>query len=105
MIRPRKCLRAEARLLDILLEPWEGYRSPPVPEGTDATQIPVLKSASKWRDYDPSLHYVNCSRGPKSKIWRGDTKGTRRMWSHPLLLPTPGTSEHRGDLQEPRRPL
>ena len=59
MIRPRKCLRAEARLLDILLEPWEGYRSPPVPEGTDATQIPVLKSASEWRDYDPSLHYVN----------------------------------------------
>ena len=28
------------------LEPWEGYRGPPVPEGTDATQIPVLKRAS-----------------------------------------------------------
>ena len=23
------------------------------------------------------------------------------MWSHPLLLPTPGASRHRGDLQEP----
>ena len=49
--------------MDKQLEPWEGYRGPPVPEGTDASQIPVLRRASEWRDYDPSLHYVNCSRG------------------------------------------
>ena len=51
--------------MDKQLEPWEGYRGPPVPEGTDASQILVLRRASEWRDYDPSLHYVNCSRGSK----------------------------------------
>ena len=88
--------------MDKQLEPWEGYRGPPLPEGTDASQIPILRRASKWRVYDPSLHYVSCSRGSESRIWSGDTGGLNpegglnQECSH-----TPGASEHRGDLQEP----
>merc|ERR1711966_78089 len=89
-------------VLDIQLEPWEGYRGPPVPEGTDASQIPVLRRASEWRDYDPSLHYVNRSQEVRVQdLEWGYVGDQHRMWSHPAVPLTPGTSDHRGDLQEP----
>ena len=88
--------------MDKQLEPWEGYRGPPVPEGTDASESRSSGALQSGGITTLASTICELHRRCESRIWSGDTGGLNpeggliQECSH-----TPGTSEHRGDLQEP----